>query len=130
MPAKLKIFIQLLVMSALMIGCGTSGTRALRDETQSSISEKLQEGVTTKAEVYAMLGDPLSVSLTESGLEILTYEFVRFTPKARNFIPYNVFSVGNDENKKVLVVLLNEDGTVRKVILSESEGETKSGLLE
>ena len=77
-----------------------------------------------------MLGDPLSVSLTESGLEILTYEFVRFTPKARNFIPYNVFSVGNDENKKVLVVLLNEDGTVKKVILSESEGETKSGLLE
>jgi hypothetical protein len=130
MPSQMKTLIQLVAISVFLAACGTTGTRALKDETQSSISDKLQEGVAKKSEVYAMLGNPVSVSFTENGLEILTYEFTRFTPKARNFIPYNIFSVGSDGRKKVLVVLLNEDSIVKKVVLNESEVETKSGLLE
>lgn len=77
-----------------------------------------------------MLGDPVSISFTENGLEILTYEYARFTPKARNFIPYNFFWLGSDGRKKVLVVLLDEGGLIKKAVLNESDVETKAGVFE
>lgn len=77
-----------------------------------------------------MLGEPDSILFSENGLEILIYEYVRFTPKARNFIPFNFFSLGSDVKKKTLVVLMNENDIVKKIALSESDTENKVGFFQ
>ena len=114
----------------LLVGCSTTGTQALKNETSATISGKIQEGKTTKGDVYAVLGQPTTMSFTDSGLEILTYDYVRYTPMARNFIPYNFFSLGQKGKKKQLVILLDKEGVVQKFEMHESDVETRAGLLE
>ena len=120
----------LCVALLLFAGCSTTGTQALKDETPDTISSKIQEGKTTKEEIYAVLGQPTNVSYTDSGSQILTYDYVRYTPMARNFIPYNFFSLGQKGKKKELVILLDEAGVVKKFEMNESDVEKRSGLLE
>lgn len=89
-------------------GCATSGVGSLNNETCDSISEKIEVGTTTKEEVFSMLGSPSDTSFTDSGLEIIKYEHTRLTPRARNFIPYNIFSQVSDGEKKELVILFSK----------------------
>lgn len=49
---------------ALVAGCATSGNEKLKDHTQSSISQQITEGKTTKSQVTSALGQPVSVSFT------------------------------------------------------------------
>lgn len=126
---KPKIFLLILVIIGIS-ACTTTGNQALKNETQESIAAKFQEGTTTKAEIVSALGAPTETSFTDGGLEVLRYEFTRFTPKARNFIPYNFFSVGSDGKKKELVVLFDENNVVKKLVMNESKVETLSGIAE
>lgn len=118
------------VALVLVVGCSTTGTQALKDETSATISGKIQEGKTTKDEIYTVLGQPTGVSFTDSGLEILTYDYVRYTPMARNFIPYNFFSLGQKGKKKQLVILFDAKGVVQKFTMNESNVENRAGLME
>ena len=129
---KLNIFRILLIIcvSAFFIGCSSTGNQLLKEETSETIAEKMKEGVTTKQEVVDYLGAPMETSFTDGGLEILTYEYTRFTPKARNFIPYNFFSLGQDGKRKELVILFDENGIIKKAVMNESEVENRSGLFE
>ena len=129
---KLVYFRSLFFITAIIVlsACTTTGNQALKNETQQSIATKFQKGVSTKGEIISALGAPTETSFTSGGLEILRYEFARFTPKARNFIPYNFISVGSDGKKKELVVLLDENSLVKKLVMNESDIETLSGMAE
>lgn len=120
----------LILMMLLISGCSTVGNSALKNETQQSIANQINIGVTTKADIYSALGNPSDVSFTDGGKEILTYYYARYTPKLRSFIPYNVFSYGDDGRQKELVILLDERGVVEKFTMNESEIERRTGLLE
>lgn len=124
---------RLLVISfvfVLLTGCSATGNQILKNETMDTISEKIQVGVTTKQEIIGYLGSPWQTSFTDGGLEILTYEYTRFTPRVRNFIPYNFFSWVDDGTKKELVILLDENGIIRNMVMNESELQRRSGLFE
>ena len=126
-----KISLPIVILIGLFIvGCTTVGNKTLKYETRESLEEKIQEGITTKEEILKMLGDPLDTNFTDSGFEILRYSFSRSTPKAKNFIPYNFFSVGSDVKKKELVILFNENDIVKRFSMIESEVDISSGLAE
>ena len=127
---KLVYLRSLFLITAIIVlsACTTTGNQALKNETQQSIAAKFQKGVSTKGEIISALGAPTETSFTSEGLEILRYEFARF--KARNFIPYNFISVGSDGKKKELVVLLDENSLVKKLVMNESDIETLSGMAE
>jgi outer membrane protein assembly factor BamE (lipoprotein component of BamABCDE complex) len=114
---------------ALLAGCATSGNEKLKDHTQSSISQRITEGKTTKNEVTAALGQPAAVSFTDGGNEIWTYKHARATPQAQNFIPFvGLISSGADVKTKELVLMFNKDGVVTKYTMRETEEVVKSGL--
>jgi outer membrane protein assembly factor BamE (lipoprotein component of BamABCDE complex) len=111
-------------------GCATSGVNSLKNETNDSISEKIEIGATTKQEVFAMLGSPSDTSFTDSGLEVIKYEHTRLTPRARNFIPYNIFSQVSDGKKKELVILFSNADVVSKFVLNEVALGERWGVFE
>ncbi len=114
----------------LMAGCTSIGNRVLQYETSSSISSKIQEGVTSKVDVYGILGIPFNTTFTDSGLEVAKYEYTHLTPRAQNFIPYNVFSRVDDGKKKELVILFDSKDIVKKYVINESEIQVRRGIFE
>jgi outer membrane protein assembly factor BamE (lipoprotein component of BamABCDE complex) len=114
---------------ALLAGCATSGNEKLKEHTQSSISQKITEGKTTKNEVTAALGQPAAISFTDAGNEIWTYKHARATPQAQNFIPLvGLISSGADVKTKELVIMFNKDDVVSKYTMREADEVVKRGL--
>lgn len=50
---RLGLAISILVLVA---GCSSTGNNSLQYETQASLSSKITEGVTSKTDIYAILG--------------------------------------------------------------------------
>jgi outer membrane protein assembly factor BamE (lipoprotein component of BamABCDE complex) len=114
----------------LTVGCSSTGNRSLQHETHSTLSTKIREGVTSKTDVYAILGSPLITTFSGNGLEVATYEYTHLTPRAQNFIPYNVFSQVQDGKKKELVILFDSASIVKKYVINESDIQVRRGIFE
>jgi len=66
-----------LSLAMLTLGCASVGNETLRSESEGTISQKMVEGKTSKAEVRKMFGSPMKTTFTDGGLEIWTYEVSR-----------------------------------------------------
>jgi outer membrane protein assembly factor BamE (lipoprotein component of BamABCDE complex) len=122
---KTVLFLGILALA----GCASSGSEQIKNQTQTSISQQLKEGVTTKAEVQDILGNPGSTTFTDKGGEIWVYKHAHATPKAQNFIPIvNLISRGADVKVKELAIFFDVKGVVSKYTLRESDQVLKSGL--
>ena len=76
-----------------------------------------------------MFGSPAVTSYTDGGLEIWKYELSDVSADAVNFIPIvNMFGSSASGTKKELVLLFNDDNTVKKYNMSESDVSVKTGL--
>lgn len=121
-----KIALAVIIASALA-GCASSGNQQLKNETETSVQTKIQEGKTTKAEVKSYFGSPDGVSYTDGGNEIWKYAFANVKVNGTTFIPfYGLFHNGTNGTKKELTVLFKDD-KVQKYTMSESAINTKSG---
>ncbi len=76
------------------------------------------------------MGSPNSVGITQDGLEILKYEYKRDVPMLRNFTPLVFFSFGSDIEVRQLVILLNENNTVKKTVVNEAMLQRTFGIAE
>ncbi len=121
--------IAVLLLSIVFAGCASSGNENLRAETEGTVSQKIVEGKTTKAEVRAMFGSPLKTSFTDSGLEIWNYEFSKVSVDAVSFVPIvNMFGSSASGKKKELVVMFDQKNVVKRYSMSESDVTQKSGI--
>lgn len=118
------------LVAVLATGCATSGSVAIKDQTQQSIDSVIVKSKTTKQEVLNRFGAADSVSFTDSGNEIWTYRHSRSKPMARNFIPYNVFSLGDNVKTKELVILFNANGVVSNYTFRETDNQAKFGIAQ
>lgn len=124
-----RIFIGF-TMALLLAGCATSGNVKMKDQTQSSISQQITEGKTTKSELIQALGQPTTVSFTDGGNEVWTYKHSREVSHVRNFIPYvNMISSGADTTTKELVVMFNKNDVVSKYTMREIQGTSNQGVI-
>lgn len=126
---KLSFFF-IISCSFIIISCGTTaGNRVLKSETELTVDSKIIEGVTTQYELRAMFGSPYETTYTDGGLEIWKYRFDNLNADAVNYIPIvNFFTQSYSGDRKELVVLFNEDGTVKRASMAESDVSVKSGL--
>jgi len=125
------IILYVFVICSMFIlqACASSGSKALRNETESSVQGKLTEGKTTKAEVKQTFGSPLSTSYTDGGLEIWKYELAKMHADAVNFIPLvNLFGSKSSGTKKELTILFDNNDVVKKYNMSESPVATGTGV--
>ena len=120
-----------LLFAALVIfsGCASTGNESLRKESESSIAAKIIEGKSTKDEVRAAFGSPLTTSFTDGGLEIWNYELSKMKADAVNYIPLvGLFGGTASGTKKQLVILFDDNDVVKKVSMSESPVKVKTGI--
>lgn len=126
----MKLFIYLFFILFILSGCVSSGNQTLKTESEASITTKIVENVTTQAEIKAMFGSPYETKFTDGGLEIYTYRLDDLQSDAINYVPFvNLFVTSYSGTRKELVVLFNENGTVKRFSMSESDVQTKSGLV-
>lgn len=118
------------VCGALFTGCAVkTGNDKLQDVTQTSVTEMIKNGKTTKSEIKEKLGEPTNIDFTDAGLEKWEYNHKRSVGKGINYVPVvNWFVKGTNDTKKTLVVLFEGD-TVKNHSFSSSEGETMGGLV-
>lgn len=123
-------FVAALFCALLMTGCVTSGNVAMKEQTQQSIDSAIQKGKTTKQEVTQKFGSADAVSFTDSGNEVWTYRHSKSKPMARNFIPYNFFSLGDNTKTKELVILFDTKGVVTNYTFRETANQSKYGVMQ
>ena len=114
-------------LAVTLVGCASSGNQQLKNEPETSVQSKIQEGKTTKAEVKGLFGSPDAVSYTDGGNEIWKYSFAKVKVNGTTFIPfYGLFHNGTNGTKKELTILFKDD-KVQKYTMAESAINTKSG---
>ena len=125
---KKYLFISLSFL--IIASCGsTSGNIVLLAESELSVDSKIIEGVTTQSEVKAMFGSPFETTFTDGGMEIWKYRFDNLDADAVNYIPIvNWFTTSYSGDRKELVILFNDNGTVKRSSMAESDVTTKAGL--
>ncbi|WP_426729023.1 hypothetical protein [Enterobacter cloacae complex sp. 358K9] len=115
------------IIATVLVGCASSGNQQLKNETETSVQTKIQEGKTTKAEVKSYFGSPDAVSYTDGGNEVWKYAFAKVKVNGTTFIPfYGLFHNGTNGTKKELTILFKDD-KVQKYTMAESAINTKSG---
>ncbi|HAS1886569.1 hypothetical protein [Enterobacter hormaechei] len=115
------------IIATVLVGCASSGNQQLKNETETSVQTKIQEGKTTKAEIKSYFGSPDAVSYTDGGNEVWKYAFAKVKVNGTTFIPfYGLFHNGTNGTKKELTILFKDD-KVQKYTMAESAINTKSG---
>ena len=126
---KISPAVGLFVLATLVTGCASVGSESLRKESESSISQKIVEGKTTKGEIRTMFGSPTKTSFTDGGLEIWNYDFSNVSADAVSYIPIvNLFGASASGKKKELVVMYDQTNIVKRYSMSESDVTHKTGL--
>jgi outer membrane protein assembly factor BamE (lipoprotein component of BamABCDE complex) len=112
------------LMCLFLIGCATSG----RKIDQTAV-ERIQKGVSTKADVRSLIGAPDQVTKTSAGNEVWSYHYTRVTAKGENFIPVvGMFAGGMNTQNQWTMVTFGPDGLVQGVDTSYGGSEVGSGL--
>ena len=126
----MKKFFALIIIAIFISGCVSTGNQTLKTETESSITNKIVNNVTTQSEIKAMFGSPYETKFTDGGLEIYTYRLDDLQSDGVNFVPVlNLFQTSYSGTRKELVVLFNDDGTVKRYSMSESDVQQKAGII-
>ena len=121
--------IAFLLIPVFLTGCASTGNEILRKESETSMSTKMVEGKTSKADVRGMFGSPNKTTFTDGGLEIWNYEFSNVSLDAVSYVPIvNMFGGSSSGKKKELVVLFDSTGIVKRFSMSEADVKTKTGL--
>ena len=125
----MKYSILLFTLIIFVGGCASTGNQTLKEETESSVASKIINNVTTQAEIKAMYGSPYETTYTDGGMEIWKYRLDDLKADAINYVPLvNLFGSSFSGTRKELVILFNDDGTVKRNSMSESDVQNKSGL--
>jgi len=110
----------------LVAGCATHGTKVEQDQLS-----KIEEGVTTKAQIVEMVGAPDHIALVGEGKEVLIYEHIRSKNTVQNFIP--VVSLVQSKYEQEITqtnFLIGKDGVLEKISTNTTEKDVKAGLFE
>jgi len=126
----MKKYLFITLSFLIIASCGTTtGNRVLLAETEISVDSKIIEGITTQSEIKAMFGSPFETTFTDGGMEIWKYRFDNLDADAVNYIPIvNMFTQSYSGDRKELVLLFNDNGTVKRSSMAESDVTTKAGL--
>ena len=121
------IFASLLILTSCATGSG--GNQTLKNESESSVTTKIINNVTTQSEIKAMFGSPYETTYTDGGMEIWKYRLDDMRADAVNYVPIvNWFGSSFTGTRKELVILFNDDGTVKRNSMSESDVQNKTGM--
>ncbi len=115
MTARLR----LLTVSILLVisACVSVGTKAITD---ASVVSQIEVGKSTRADVTALLGYPITASYGDQGEETWHYTRVTTAPTAPAFVPVVKAVTPNlGETTRELAVTFNREGFVKSLGLNQ-----------
>jgi outer membrane protein assembly factor BamE (lipoprotein component of BamABCDE complex) len=120
---KNPIQLVILAVCLALAGCASAGVKV-----DSNAVAKIQKGVTTKAEVLALLGAPMTDTLAGDGREFMLWSYAHTQMKGATFIPVvGMFAGGSNTKMTTCQVILNKDKVVEDMLLSDGNIEAKMG---
>ncbi|WP_323992854.1 hypothetical protein [Nguyenibacter sp. L1] len=119
-----------LVLACTLAACSaTDGSDALRNETTTSINQKIVDDVTTKEQVRAAFGEPQETSVDGSGHETWKYSAGKFQGNVLGYIPVVNGFAGGGTNSDTTLTLVFRGDRVASHSISQSKSTVESGLL-
>ena len=124
----MKKFLILLVTFSFLIGCADVGNKSIKDIDSEKAEATLTEGVTTKAEVEAIFGDPYETTFTDGGQIIYKYQYDDTSAFTVETVTSVIFTLGlagtkSKGNRNELTILFDENDVVKKFNMSNSDIE-------
>ena len=90
--------------------------------------DQIHKGTTTKAEVIALLGQPMTDTLLPDGREMMLWSYSHAQVKAATFIPIaGAFVGGSDMKMTTFQVILTQQKVVVNYLWSGSAIEARMG---
>jgi len=124
----------LTLISIFLIGCANQGSTVLKKLTEADVNNQIVVGKTTRNEVRARFGSPLETTYTDGGLEIWKYRFEDTTGWNAANVASQTLTLGLAGSRrtgveKELIILYNDDYTVKRFNMSASPVQRGTGLL-
>ena len=124
MTARLK----LLTVSVLLVvsACVSAGTKAITD---AGVVSQIEVGKSTRADVAALLGYPITASYGDQGEETWHYTWITTYPQPTAFAPVvKAVTPSLGETTRALAVTFSQGGAVKSLGLNQpSPGPGPSG---
>ena len=129
----MKKILSILVIFTFLVGCADVGNKSIKDVDSKQVEATLTQGVTTKAEVEAIFGDPYETSFTDGGQVIYKYQYddaSYFTPETVGSVVLTLGLAGvkSKGKRNELTILFDENDIVKKFNMSNSDIESGSIL--
>lgn len=107
-------------------GCASvSGQRISKEQCAT-----IEKGVTTRGDLVAMFGDPVSDLQAADGKTHLGFMYVRSDIKPTSYIPFvGLFYNGSDTETQNLDVVLDANGVVEEFSRKVKKREMKNGFM-
>ena len=112
-------WLKLLTVSVLLMisACVSVGTKAITD---AGVVSQIEVGKSTRADVTALLGYPITASYGDQGEETWHYTWVTTAPTATAFVPVvKAVTPSLGETTRELAVTFSRDGTVKSLGLNQ-----------
>ena len=129
----MKKLLSILAIFTFLVGCADVGNKSIKDVDSKQVEATLTQGVTTKAEVEAIFGDPYETSFTDGGQVIYKYQYddaSYFTPETVGSVVLTLGLAGvkSKGKRNELTILFDENDIVKKFNMSNSDIESGSIL--
>jgi outer membrane protein assembly factor BamE (lipoprotein component of BamABCDE complex) len=111
----MTVWLKLLMVSILLMlsACVSAGTKAITD---AGVVSKIEVGKSTRADVTALLGSPITASYGDQGEETWRYTYIITYPMPTEFVlVLKAFTPHLKETTRELTVTFNRDGTVKSL---------------
>jgi outer membrane protein assembly factor BamE (lipoprotein component of BamABCDE complex) len=112
-------WLKLLTLSVLVVisACVSVGTRAITD---AGVVSQIEVGRSTRADVAALLGYPITASYGDQGEETWHYTWITTTPTATAFVPVvKAVTPSLCDTTREFAVTFSLDGTVTSLGLNQ-----------
>lgn len=118
-------------MAILLAGCSSDpGNRFLHDENRATIDQKVIDHTTTRQQVTAMFGEPLTAVSDEGGRLLWTYRLTHTSADGTSHLPVvGLFAGSTSGSTKTLVITFDHDGVVVAHHLDEVPVKEHNGVL-
>jgi len=115
MTAWLKLLTVFVLLG--LSACVSAGTKAITD---AGVVSQIEVGKSTRADVTALLGYPLTASYGDQGEETWYYTWITMYPKPTAFVPVVKAVIPNlGETTQELAVTFSREGTVKSLGLNQ-----------
>ena len=107
------LFVLLVITSFLLVGCVATQSDVRYSGVENSQLRQIKQGITTKDQLVAMVGEPTVENMTEDGAEILRYKCTETRDNQFAMFPPPI-AIKDKREMEHTIVFKIKDGVVQR----------------